>query len=210
VAPLVIQEEIFEHLAMFWAAAQTPTQWQKVQLILIQKDPAKPAVMGRPIGLIEVLRKIQTKTVIARIHPLLKKHKVLQRNQFVFLPGRGTHSELIQLINVLEEIAENDLPVDLTTADVKGAVDSPERIAQYAAWRRAGIPAPLAIYLVNLGVCSTYRLASPYGLRQNLDPLAAGVDRPRITPGCPLGEGPKVTLSARWDGLSSLTSCSPP
>jgi hypothetical protein len=26
VAPLVIQEEIFEHLAMFWAAAQTPTQ----------------------------------------------------------------------------------------------------------------------------------------------------------------------------------------
>jgi hypothetical protein len=35
VAPLMIQEEIFEHLAMFWAAAQTPTQWQKVQLILI-------------------------------------------------------------------------------------------------------------------------------------------------------------------------------
>jgi hypothetical protein len=102
-----------------------------VQLILIQKDPAKPAAMGnfRPIGLIEVLRKIRTKMVIAWIHPLLKKHKVLQRNQFAFLPGRGTHSELIQLINVLEEIAENNLPVDLTTADVKGAFDFPERTA---------------------------------------------------------------------------------
>jgi hypothetical protein len=34
-----------------------------VQLILIQKDPAKLAARGnfRPIGLIEVLRKIQTK-----------------------------------------------------------------------------------------------------------------------------------------------------
>jgi hypothetical protein len=89
--------------------------------------------------------------LIAQIHPLLQKHKVLQRNQFAFLPGRGTHSELIQLINVLEEIAENDLPVNLTTVDVKGAFDSPERTAQYAAWRRAGIPASLAIYLVNLG-----------------------------------------------------------
>jgi hypothetical protein len=31
---------------------------------------------------------------------------------------------------VLEEVAENDLEVDLTTADVKGAFDSSERKAQ--------------------------------------------------------------------------------
>jgi hypothetical protein len=162
-----------------------------VQLILIQKDPAKPAAMGNfcSIGLIELLRKIQTKMVITRIRPLLKKHKVLQRNQIAFLPGRGTHSELIQLIKLLEEIAENDLPVDLTTADVKGAFDSPERTAQYAAWRRAGIPASLAIYLVNLGGRSTYRLASPYGLRQDLDPLAEGVGPTTDNPWLPTRGG---------------------
>jgi hypothetical protein len=152
----------------------------------------------RSIGLIEVLRKIQTKMVIARIHPLLKKHKVLQRNQFAFLPGRGTHSELIQLTNVLGEIEENNLPVDLTTADVKGAFDSPERTAQYTAWRRAGIPASLAIYLVNLGGRSTYRLASLYGLRQDLDPLAAGIDPTTDNPWLPTRRG------IQGDPLSTL------
>jgi hypothetical protein len=106
--------------------------------------------------------------------------------------------DLIQLINVLKEIAENNPPVDLTTADVKGAFDSPERTAQYAAWRRAGIPAPLATYLVNLGGRSTYRLASPYGLRQDLDPLAAGVDPTTDNPWLPTRGG------TQGDPLSTL------
>jgi hypothetical protein len=64
------------------------------------------------------------------ILPLMGSHGVLQPKQFAFLPGRCTSSELIQLLNVLEEVAENGLEVDLTTADVKGAFDSPERTAQ--------------------------------------------------------------------------------
>jgi hypothetical protein len=57
----------------------------------------------RSIGLLEVLRKVWTKIVTSRILPLLENHSVLQPNQFAFLSGRGTASELIQLINVLEE-----------------------------------------------------------------------------------------------------------
>jgi hypothetical protein len=44
--------------------------------------------------------------------------------------SRGPSSELIQLINVLEEVAENDLPVELTTADICRAFNVPERTAQ--------------------------------------------------------------------------------
>jgi hypothetical protein len=121
-------------------------------LILIQKKANRPAMMGNfcPIGLLEVLGKVWTKMVTRRILPLLEFHSVLQPNQFASLPGRGTSSKLIQLINVLKEVAENDLSVDLTTADVRGAFDSPERTAQWASWRRIGVPAPLATYLTNL------------------------------------------------------------
>jgi hypothetical protein len=92
----------------------------------------RPAMMGnfRPIRLHEVLRKVWTKMVTRHILPILETHSVLQPNQFAFLSGRGATSELIQLINVLEEVAENKLPVDLTTADIRSAFDSPERTAQ--------------------------------------------------------------------------------
>jgi hypothetical protein len=61
--------------------------------------------------------------VTSRILPLLETHSVLQPNQFALLLGQGTSSELIQLINVLEEVAGNDLPVNLMTADVRGTFD---------------------------------------------------------------------------------------
>jgi hypothetical protein len=40
VAPLSVQEEIFEHLQEFWLASTTPAQWQRVLLILIHKKPS--------------------------------------------------------------------------------------------------------------------------------------------------------------------------
>jgi hypothetical protein len=128
----LVHEEIFEHLQEFWLAFITPDQWQRVLLILIQKKADRPAMMGnfRPIGLLEFLRKVWTKMATRRILPLLKTHSVLQSNQFALFLGRGTASKLIQLINVLDEVAENNLPVDLMTADVRNAFNSPERTAQ--------------------------------------------------------------------------------
>ena len=178
VAPTLILEEIFDILDDFFSSATTPDAWRRVLLILIQKNLDKPAAIGnfRPIGLLEVLRKVWTKMILQRLMPLLDRHSVLQPNQFAFLPGRGTASELVQLVNVLEEVSECGIEIDLTTADVKGAFDSPERMAQWASWRRIGVPAPLATYLTNLAALSSYRLTSPYGMRKNLDPLAEGVD----------------------------------
>jgi hypothetical protein len=160
-------------------ASTTPDQWQqRVLLIFVQKKTDHPAMMGnfRPVGLLEVLRTVGTKMVTRCILPLLETRSVLQPNQFAFLPGRDTSSKLIQFINVLEEVAENDLPVDLTTGDVRGTFDSPERTAQWASWCRIGLFTPLATYLTNLGALSTYRLTSFYKMRQNMDPTLEGVD----------------------------------
>jgi hypothetical protein len=103
-----------------------------------------------PIGLKEVLRKIQTKMI-------------LPPNHYAFLPGKGTGSELIQILNLLEKVVELDLLVDLSTSYVSGAFDSPERTAQYICWRRVG---PLATFLVSLAALSTYKISSPYGMRK--------------------------------------------
>ena len=126
VAPETIQREIFEHLLVFWRSAQTPDQWKEVLLNLIHKDPCGPALPKnfRPIGLIEILRKVWTKMIMQRLLPIIERNQVLQKNHYAFLPGRGTSSELLQLINVLEEVLEHGLEVDLSTADVSAAFDS--------------------------------------------------------------------------------------
>jgi hypothetical protein len=67
-------------------------------------DDGKPAMIGnfRPIGLLDVLRKVWTKMLMRKILPLLDSHSVLKPNQFTFLSSRDTFSELIQLLNLLE------------------------------------------------------------------------------------------------------------
>ena len=105
--------------------------------------------------------------IIRRIRPVLQKHHVLQPNRYGLIPGKGTASELIQLLNILEEVAEHNLEVDLSTADVSAAFDSPERTVQWACWRRVGIPPHVATYLACLGALSKYQLNSPYGQRNN-------------------------------------------
>lgn len=97
-----------------------PSDWQEVTLHLIQKRLDLPSNF-HPISLMEILRKVWTKMTTTRIIPSIQKYSVLQNNHYGFLPGRGTSSELIQLLNVLEEVVENELEVDLTAADAKGA-----------------------------------------------------------------------------------------
>jgi hypothetical protein len=173
VAPAAVQREIFDILSTFYKENETPEQWRTIILFLVQKDMSKLPLPAnfRPIGLLEVLRKVWTKMIFKRIKPMLVAGDVLQHNHCAFLPRKGTASELIQLLNVLEEVVEHDLDVDLSTSDVKGAFDSPERTAQYACWTRVGIPKELTTYLVCLGALDNYKMATPYGLGKNFFPL---------------------------------------
>jgi hypothetical protein len=168
VAPEEIQKKIFNILLTFFEACETPDQRKQVILYLIQKDLLKLPLPAnfRPVGLLEVLHKVWTKMIFAQITPIINHGEVLQPNHYAFLPCKGTGSELIQILNLLEEVVEHGLLVDLSTLDVLGAFDSPERTAQYICWRRVGIPAPLATYLVSLAALSTYKISSPYGIRK--------------------------------------------
>ena len=92
VAPEPFLREIFGHLNSFWDAGATPDQWKVVLLNLIHKKVDGPDLPSnfRPIGLIEVQRKVWTKMIMDRIIPIILEHEVLQPNHFGFLQA-GAH-----------------------------------------------------------------------------------------------------------------------
>jgi hypothetical protein len=96
-------------------------------------------------------------------------------------------------------VVEHDLLVDLSTSDVSGAFDSPERTAQYICWRRVGIPAPLVTYMVSLAALSTYKISSPYGMRKPdlpEDDVIPELDNPFL----PARGSRREPLSPPWAG----------
>ena len=111
VTPPPVQREIFHLLLYFWDRTTTPDSWNEVLLHLIEKkmDKATEPSNFRPIGLIEILRKVWSKMLMNRVMPIMAKFATLQSNHYAFLPGRGTANELLQLLNVLEEVIENGL-----------------------------------------------------------------------------------------------------
>jgi hypothetical protein len=107
---------------------------------------------------------------------------------------------------------EHGLWVDLSTSDVSGAFDSPERTAQYICWRRVGIPAPLATYLVSLAALSTYKISSPYGMRNpDLpgDDVIPELDNPFLPArGLTQGACPGMALNSSTSSFKTLPALS--
>ena len=64
----------------------------------------------------------------------------------------GTDTELIQVINVVEDAAEFKKRLILTSFDTTKAFDSVNKPLMVAAWTRLGVPPDIANYLVNMDV----------------------------------------------------------
>ena len=97
--------------------------------------------------LLDVLRKIWTTLVMSSITSVLLKHKVLRATQHAFLPQRGTDSANIQVINTLETAFEEKRTLYGSSWDIRKAFDSVGKWLIRLAWRRLGVPAPLAEWL---------------------------------------------------------------
>jgi len=64
----------------------------------------------------------------------------------------GTDTELIQVINVVEDAAEFQKRLILTSFDTTKAFDSVNKPLMVAAWIRLGVPPDIADYLVNMDI----------------------------------------------------------
>ena len=162
-APEGLLIHIFQLLSHMWEHHFVPDHWKDKYLHLMVKDPSQSGLNNlRPIGLIEVLRKLWSNLIIHRVRCGLMDCNFLADNQYGFLPKRGTTDELIQLLNVLEEAAELETPIDISTWDIRKAFDSVARALQLVLWLRMGVPLAIARWFINLDSGGHFIVRSPW------------------------------------------------
>ena len=122
--------------------------------------------MLRPLGLLEVTRKLLTTTVCNRLKYAFHSRRVFFPSQNGFVSHKSTSSELVHLLHIISEGKTFDFPIDLITWDIVKAFDSVSRKIQYWSWRRLGTPSSIARWLVDLDENSTFIVKSPFA--QNL------------------------------------------
>ena len=170
-------QDLFHMLNMLWRDRSIPDFWKfKTLQALPKSDKANPGVNDlRPIGLIEVTRKLWTRMVMSRIFSGLKEFQTLQANQCGGLANKGTDSALMQLLHLLEDGVQTDVEpglgepapqIDFTSWDTKMAYDSVGNHVQYAAWRRLGVPRREVEWLMGLDLFGIFVVLTPYSRAQ--------------------------------------------
>ena len=165
--------ELFQLLNSLWKTRTVPEFWTYKALQGLPKSSKPNPGVGdlRPIGLIEVTRKLWTRMVMSKIFAGMRKFAVLQENQSGGLANRGTDSALLQLLNLLEDginqehEGENEGPtnhIDFTSWDTRMAYDSVGNHIQYASWRRLGVPARETRWLMGLDMHGLFVVMTPY------------------------------------------------
>ena len=162
-APEGLLLHLFQLLLYMWQHHYVPSYWKDKYLHLMVKDPSLTGLDNlRPIGLIEVLRKLWSNLVIHRIRCGLMDSDFLAENQYGFLPKKGTTDELIQLVNVIEAAAELETPIDISTWDISKAFDSAGRNLQLVLWLRMGVPLAIAQWFIRLDSGGHFIVRSPW------------------------------------------------
>ena len=150
--------ELYDILTQLWTRRNDssgriiPESWLHRWLCLVPKDKKGPTKLDRirPISLYEVTRKIWTGILNHRIIRIWEEQKALHPTQYGYRPNLGTESELMQLINVIEDVDEFNKTFFLIAFDTKKAFDSVRKPLMVAAWKRLGVPLDIAEYLVDL------------------------------------------------------------
>ena len=161
--PIEIQASIFDVMNDLWKLRSDdsviPESWFHRWICTVPKSYIKQI---RLISLYEVLRKIWTSIITARISKVWTSLKVLHPTQYGYQFSMGTDTELIQVINVVEDAAEFKKRLILTSFDTTKAFDSVNKPLMVAAWERLGVPPDIADYLVNIDVGGDTLIKTPH------------------------------------------------
>jgi hypothetical protein len=174
--PEEASRDMFRLMERMWNAKYVPDFWKLKGLIGLPKVEVVTGVNDlRPIGLIETTRKVWTTMVTRRILGVVRRW--LQTNHCGGLANKGTDTALLQLINLLEDLQEVngaadhvtlDALLDFMSWDTAKAFDLVGNHVQYAAWRRMGVPADIATWLLALNLGGSFVALLPHA-RKTLD-----------------------------------------
>lgn len=105
-----------------------PQQWKKSNIVAIikpGKEEVKDVSKYRPISLLNVAGKVLDKLMINRIlHHVHTNTAGLNRNQYGFMPQKGTVDALMAAKEIIEENLSENNCIAVVSLDVRGAFDA--------------------------------------------------------------------------------------
>ena len=166
---------VYRALNHLWVNRDTgisPESWKNRFLAMVPKVAESAPVLDqiRPISLYETLRKVWTTIVTSRITEVWDRLRIIDKSQCGYTRGKGTHTELLQIINAIEEASELNREIFLTSYDTSKAFDSVDKRLMTAAWVRLGVPLDVAEYLDRLDTGGRTIIKTPHAsscIRQN-------------------------------------------
>ena len=126
----------------------------------------------RGISLNAIASKPVNRMILNRIQPILDPH--LRPNQYGFLPGRSTTSQILALRRLIEGVKSNNLPAVLLFLDFRKAFDSIHREKMFAILKAYNIPDELVNAIKLLYHNTRAKVVSPNGETEEFE-IVAGV-----------------------------------
>ena len=130
IAPCVLRErasELAPSLAHIlnksFSSGLLPNEWKCPDIRPLHKKGSK-SLKDRPISLTSIVCKIGEKIVFDRLHKFWQETGLINNNQFGFLKGRSTVTQLLSSLNDWAKSRNLSRPTDVVFLDLDKAFDS--------------------------------------------------------------------------------------
>ena len=142
---------LYKAMVILWERKYLP-QWMRDRMMaLIPKKAGDPTLDNlRPIGLLEVLRKLWTGIIIRRIQAVWEANQSLHPSQHGYRWRNGTDHAIARAQNKIEAAKTAGTTMQAALWDIKAAFDSVPRPLMKLAWRRLGLPDDVADWITQL------------------------------------------------------------
>jgi len=133
--------------ARVWASGKVPAEWKEGIIVSLYKGKGSHTICSnyRPISLLSVPGKVFAHVLLARIRPLMTKHRRPQQSGFT--TGRSSMDAILALRLLAELHRAFNRPQHVAYIEIKAAFDSVDRSALWKALQGFGLP-PFLLQLI--------------------------------------------------------------
>lgn len=192
-------KRVHEFLSVLWNNNQMiPDHWHWKLLCPIPKADKDPQALEnlRPIMLVECLRKLWVGITIRRLSMYLTQSHLLSDSQHGYVAHRSSVTSGLQLLDDLDDLNSNRLPIYLSSWDFTKAFDSLPFSLSRLALQRAYIPTSIVDWLLHLDTDGKIIVRTPYALDclrrhqlHNFSPIHSNTEMSFFTAGGGVAQG---------------------
>jgi len=173
-APEDLLKHIHSLLSVMWTHRYVCVWWRDKFMSPLPKKPNPTSTLEniRPIGLLEVLRKLWTGILTRRIVTIWETNDVLNQSQHGYRWRNGTPSAILRVLNKIEEAKAEKISTSIIFWDFQKAFDSITPNLIRLAWARLGVPCEHIDWFMALDADGLTFPLTPH-MFQNLDSRSA-------------------------------------